>query len=85
MVLLLDGNSETGTHVISNLCYLICLRHLVDLDQSQIAFFLLKDLFYFMRAQYVMPYHLIMYSDFSELDPKFLLKSVAIDIFNHIN
>ena len=29
MVLILDGNSEIGAHVWSNLCYLICLRHLI--------------------------------------------------------
>ena len=29
MVLTLDGNSEIGAHVRSNLCYLICLRHLI--------------------------------------------------------
>ena len=27
MVIVLDGNSEIGEHV--NLCYLICLRHLI--------------------------------------------------------
>ena len=27
--LILDGNSEIGAHVRSNLCYLICLRHLI--------------------------------------------------------
>ena len=29
MVLILDGNSEIGAHVRSNLCYFICLRHLI--------------------------------------------------------
>ena len=29
MVLILDGNPEIGAHVRSNLCYLICLRHLI--------------------------------------------------------
>ena len=29
MALILDGNSEIGSHVRSNLCYLICLRHLI--------------------------------------------------------
>ena len=29
MVLILDGNSEIGSHVRSNLCCLICLRHLI--------------------------------------------------------
>ena len=28
MVLILDGISEISVHVGSNLCYLICLRHL---------------------------------------------------------
>ena len=26
----LDGNSEIGAHVMSNICYLICLRHLIN-------------------------------------------------------
>ena len=29
MVLILDGRSEMGAHVRSNLCNLICVRHLV--------------------------------------------------------
>ena len=29
MVLMLDGSSEIGKHRRSNLCYLICLRHLI--------------------------------------------------------
>ena len=29
MVLILDGNSEIGAQVRSNLCYLICLKHLI--------------------------------------------------------
>ena len=29
----LDGNSKMGTHVRSNLCYLICLQHLIRSDQ----------------------------------------------------
>ena len=29
MVLILDGNSGIGAQVSSNLCYLICLRHLL--------------------------------------------------------
>ena len=31
MVLISDGSSEPGMHVRSNLCYLICLRHLIKL------------------------------------------------------
>ena len=29
IVLILDGKSEIGPHVGSNLCYLICIRHLI--------------------------------------------------------
>ena len=29
MVLILDGDSEIDTHVRSNICYFICLRHLI--------------------------------------------------------
>ena len=29
MVLILDGNLETGAQIRSNVCYLICLRHLI--------------------------------------------------------
>ena len=29
MVLILDGNSEIGAHVKSNLSYLFCIRHLI--------------------------------------------------------
>ena len=57
--MVLDGNSEIGAHVRSNLCYLICLRNLLDKEKSQIRFFVGKDLFSFMHAQHVMSYHLI--------------------------
>ena len=60
MVLILDGKSEIGAHVRSNLCYLSCLRHLIR-SRAVInhIFFLRKDLFSFMRAQNVLSYHLI--------------------------
>ena len=32
MVLILDDNSEIGAQVMSNLCYLICLRHFIRSD-----------------------------------------------------
>ena len=38
----LDGNSEIGAQVRSNLYYLICLRRLNSSGQSQIGFFSLK-------------------------------------------
>ena len=30
MELIIDGNSELGVHIRSNLCYQICLRHLIN-------------------------------------------------------
>ena len=47
------GHSQRGAHVGSKLCYLISIR------QSQIRFFLRKDLFSCMRAQQDLSYHLI--------------------------
>ena len=45
MVVILDSNSKLGAHARSNLCYLICLRHLIgDNESSQIAIFLKLDL-----------------------------------------
>ena len=44
-----------GQHIMSNLCYLICLRHLNKLRSAN--FFSSKYLFSFMRAQYVLSYH----------------------------
>ena len=38
MVLILDGNSEKGAQVRTNLCYLIWPRHLIDREQSQMVF-----------------------------------------------
>ena len=29
IVRILDGNSETGAHARSNICYLICLKYLI--------------------------------------------------------
>ena len=49
---ILDGNSEIGAHARSNLCYLICVRHL---NRSRGV----TNPFYFMRAQQVLGYHLI--------------------------
>ena len=60
MVLIIDGNSEIGTHVRNNLCYLNCLRHLLRWRAvTNRIFFLRKDLFSFMHAQHVLSYHLI--------------------------
>ena len=36
MVFISDGNGEIGAHIRSNLCYLICLRHFIDGEESQI-------------------------------------------------
>ena len=45
MVLISDGNSAIGAHVRNTLFYLICLRHLIRSNTSQIGFFFIKDLF----------------------------------------
>ena len=46
MVLILDGDSEIGSHVISNIWYLICSRHLIrSRAVANRILFLLKDLF----------------------------------------
>ena len=59
MVFILDGNSYIGAHVRSNLCYLICLRHLIRSKEAQNKIFVsfTKYLFSFMRAQHVLSYH----------------------------
>ena len=49
---------KKGGHVRSNLCYLICLGHLIDREQVQIGFFFLF-ICSFMCAQHVLSYHLI--------------------------
>ena len=49
---ILDGNSEIGAHIRSNICYLKGLR-------QEIGFFPRIDLFLFMREQRVLGYHLI--------------------------
>ena len=60
MVLILDGNSEIGAHVGSNICYLICLRHLIrSRVVSNSIYFLEKDLISLMLAQDVLSYHVI--------------------------
>jgi len=34
MVLLLEGNSEIGAHAMSNLTFLTCVRHLIEIESS---------------------------------------------------
>ena len=53
MVLILDSNSKIGAHVLNNLCYLICLKHLIRSRAERNW----KNLFSFMRAQRVLSYH----------------------------
>ena len=38
---MVDGNSEIGAHVGSNLCHLICLKHLIN-SRAVIGFFSLQ-------------------------------------------
>ena len=44
MVLKLEGNSEIGANVRSNLCYLICLQQMVRSRAVAIRIFFRKDL-----------------------------------------
>ena len=60
MVLILDGNSEIGAHIRRNICYLICLMHLIRSKAVTNQFFPPKRFFSLFRAQHVMSYHLIM-------------------------
>ena len=54
-----DGNSEIGANVRSNLCDLISLRHSVRSRAITNCFFSPKGLFSFMSAHHVLSYHLI--------------------------
>ena len=53
MVVILDGNSEIGAHVRSNLCYLICLWHLLRAHFSSPK----TPIFIHVRATCVLSYH----------------------------
>ena len=60
MVLILDGVSEIGAHVRSNLYHLIYLSHLIrSREVTNPIFFLEKDLISLMLAQDVLSYHVI--------------------------
>ena len=51
MLLILDGNSEIGTHVTSNLCYLACLKYLIrSRAATKRIFFSEKTYFLYARA-----------------------------------
>ena len=45
MVVILEGISELGARVRSNICYLICLRHLFRSRAVEIRFFSEKTYF----------------------------------------
>ena len=50
-VLILDGNSARGGHVRSDVCYLICLRHLFRLGtHTNMIFFQKNSVFLYMCA-----------------------------------
>ena len=54
MILILDGNSEIGRHVRSNISDLICLRPSIGSRAvTNRIFFLRRDKFSFMRAQHI--------------------------------
>ena len=59
LTMVLDGNSDIGAHVYSNLFYLICFRHLIWPRAVTNRIFSSKNLFFFMRAQHVLSHHLI--------------------------
>ena len=53
LILISDGNSDIGAHVWSNICYLICLRHLFRSRAVTIFFFFFRrNIFSFFFAQY---------------------------------
>ena len=58
MVLILDGNSEMCVHVGSMLFDLFKAFDYIESSHKS-DFFLRKDLFFIMRAQHVLSYHLI--------------------------
>ena len=60
MVLIIDGESEFGTHVNRIICHLICLRHLMrSRAVTNLILFIRKDQFFFMRARHALSYQLI--------------------------
>ena len=59
MVLILNGNIEEGAHVRINICYLICLSHLIRSRAVISRVFFSEFFFYCMRAQHVLSYHVI--------------------------
>ena len=62
MAVKLDDNPLLGAHVMSNLCYLICLRQLIRSEISYKSDFFFspprKDIFSFIRARHVLSYRL---------------------------
>ena len=83
MVLISNGNSEIDAHVRSNLCYLICSRHLIRSRPvtDQISFSII-NLFFFMDTQDVLSYHLTKVPWFRKIIPtvnfnRHLLKFVS--------
>ena len=60
MVAILDGNSEISAQVLSEIGYLIRLRHFVEIDSScKFVIIFEKDLSFFIRAQRILSYQLI--------------------------
>ena len=63
MVLILDGNLKIGAQVRSNLCHLICSMHLFSsraCRHNNSKSFSRKELIFFMRAQNVLTYHIML-------------------------
>ena len=57
VILILDGNSEMGAHVWSNLGYQICLRHLYTSKVTNLKLFREKKLFSLIFAQHILSNH----------------------------
>ena len=60
MVLILDGNSEIGAHVICNLFHLICLRQFIR-SRGVTNFILFSEKTIFLSVLRVLSYHLEVY------------------------
>ena len=60
-VLILDGNSEIGAHVRSNLCHLIWIRHLISSGVVLKGYFFYPKILFFFHAYatcYELPFYI---------------------------
>ena len=71
--------TQIVAHVRSNLYSLICLSHVIRLRAVTSCFFFQKDLFFLMRAQYVLRCHII---QIPLVKVRFLLENIFIQFPN---